>query len=67
MKYAQSLAKVERGHRQDLADVEAMIERKRVDPARARAYFERLEAELYRYPAIHPPTFRRAVEAAFGR
>ena len=65
--YAQALAKVERGHRQDLADVHEMLQRELIVRARARAYFERTEPDLYRYPAIHPPTFRRAVEAAFGR
>ncbi len=63
---AQALAKVHRGHRQDREDVAAMVQRGLVDPAEARAAFAAIEAELYRYPAIDPPTFRRAVEAAFG-
>lgn len=36
-----------------------------VVPERALEYFERIEPELYRYPAIHGPSFRRAVEQAF--
>jgi len=28
-------------------------------------YFGQIEPELYRYPAVDPTTFRRAVEAAF--
>lgn len=32
----------------------------------ARAYFARIEPELYRFPAIDPAAFRRAVEGAFG-
>jgi len=63
--YAQALAKVERGHAQDLADVEVMLRRGLVDRSRALDYFRRIEPELYRYPALDPPTFRRAVEAAF--
>ena len=59
---AQALSKIERGHRQDLADVREMISRKLIDRARTLEYFERIEPELYRYPAIHPPAFRRAVE-----
>jgi hypothetical protein len=65
--YAQALAKVERGHRHDLADVRQMIERRLVDPKHALEYFARMEPELYRFPAIDPPSFRRAVEEAFVR
>ena len=65
--YAQALAKVERGHRQDLADVREMIGRGLIDPRRALEYFARVEPELYRFPAIHAPSFRRAVEEAFRR
>lgn len=65
--YAQALAKVERGHRQDLADVQEMIARGLIDPRRALEYFARIEPELYRFPAIHAPAFRRAVEEVFGR
>jgi hypothetical protein len=65
--YAQALAKVERGHRHDLADVREMIERRLVDPGHALEYFGRMEPELYRFPAIDPPSYRRAVEAAFGQ
>lgn len=64
--YAQAMAKVERGHRQDVQDVQEMLSRGLIEPAKARAYFSRLEPELYRFPAIHPPTFRAAVQAAFG-
>jgi hypothetical protein len=64
--YAQALAKVERGHTEDMADVGEMLRRGVVDRARAIKYFRRIEPDLYRYPVIDPPTFRRAVEAAFG-
>jgi hypothetical protein len=64
--YAQALAKVERGHRQDLEDVRAMLTRGMVNPARALEYYARIEPELYRFPAIDPTSFRRAVEEAFG-
>ena len=65
--YGQALAKVERGHRQDLDDVRAMIVRGLIEPRRAREYFARIEPELHRFPAIHPPAFLRAVEEAFAR
>jgi hypothetical protein len=64
--YAQALAKVERGHPQDLADVRQMVSRRMVDPRRALEYFARMEPQLHRFPAIHAPSFRRAVEEAFG-
>ena len=65
--YSQLLAKIERGHSQDLADVRRMIEEGLVDPAKARKLFEEIEPLLYRYPAIDPGSFRRAVEAALGK
>ncbi len=65
--YAQALAKVERGHRQDLADVGEMLARDLIDRGRALEYFARIEPELYRFPAIDAPSFRRAAEEAFSR
>jgi hypothetical protein len=44
-----------------------MIERGLVDPVRARAYFDEIEPQLFRFPAIDPRAFRRRVEEAFGR
>ncbi|HYU60416.1 MAG TPA: DUF6036 family nucleotidyltransferase [Solirubrobacterales bacterium] len=64
--YAQALSKVERGHAQDVADVEALLGRGLVERAAALAYFERIEPELYRFPAIDPASFRRAVEMLFA-
>lgn len=64
--YAQALAKVERGHPRDLTDVRELVRRGLVEPHRALEYFARMEPELYRFPAIDPPSFRRAVEEAFA-
>jgi hypothetical protein len=64
--YAQALAKVERGHRYDIADVREMLARGLIERAHALDYFARMEPDLYRFPAIDPPSFRRAVEEAFG-
>jgi hypothetical protein len=61
--YAQALAKIERGHDTDRSDVDALIERGLVDPNRLQDYFNDIEPELYRFPAVDPPSFRRAVEA----
>ncbi len=63
--YAQALAKVERGHDLDRADVVSMVRRELIDPAKALEYFARIEPELYRYPALDPVSFRRAVVEAF--
>jgi len=64
--YAQALAKLERGHTQDVADVHEMLRRELIVAAQARAYFDRLERDLYRYPAVDPATFRAAVDAVLG-
>lgn len=62
--YGQALAKLERGHTQDLDDVRALVERGLVDPGRTLEYFTEVEDDLYRYPAVDPPSFRRRVEDA---
>ena len=65
--YAQALSKIERGHAQDRADVRAMLERGLIDSGTAKAFFDRIEPELYRYPAIDPQTFKREVELVFEK
>ena len=62
--YAQALAKLERGHRQDVADIREMLARGLVSAPQLLTYFEEIEPDLYRYPAVDPPSFRRAVEEA---
>ena len=62
---AQALAKIERGHTRDLADVEAMAARGLITGRQVRDMFTRMEPELFRFPAIDPPSFRRAVDAMF--
>jgi hypothetical protein len=63
---AQALAKVERGHSQDVEDVREMIARGLVDPARLWSDFVRTEGDLYRYPAVDPASFRQALETIVG-
>ena len=60
--YSQALAKVERRHTQDRSDVAAMLERGFIGPEKLRDLFNAIEPELYRYPAIDPSSFRRALE-----
>ncbi len=64
--YAQALAKLERAHAQDLEDVRELVARGLVDPAQAIAYFEQIEPELYRFPALEPRSLRTRVTAAFA-
>lgn len=60
--YAQALAKLERGHSQDRADVAQMISRGLVETSELQRRFDEIEPLLYRFPAIDPRSFRRAVE-----
>jgi hypothetical protein len=59
---AQALSKIERGHEQDIHDVKEMIAAGLVDPTEALVHFKAIESELYRFPAIDPASFRKAVE-----
>ena len=60
---SQALAKFGRGHAQDQEDVQEMLRRGLVTTAGLRAAFDAIEPKLYRYPAIDPEAFRRAVDA----
>jgi hypothetical protein len=62
---AQALAKIERGYGRDLADVQAMLAHGLISGAQVRDQFARTEGELYRFPAIDPASFRRAVDEIF--
>lgn len=61
--YSQALSKIERGHAQDRTDVKAMLDNGLVSPARLLQLFEAIVPQLYRYPAVDPPSLRRAVES----
>lgn len=61
--YAQALAKIERGHDLDRSDVQQMLVAGLVEPARLLGLYDQIEPHLYRYPALHPPAFRAAVES----
>jgi Nucleotidyltransferase of unknown function (DUF6036) len=60
--YSQALSKLERAFDQDLEDVREMIARGIVDRPLARELFDRIEPELYRFPAIDVRSFRARVE-----
>ena len=65
--YAQALSKLERGHARDTSDVDAMLAAGVIEPAELLRLYEAIEPELYRYPAITPAVFRRAVETYLER
>lgn len=67
--YSQALAKIERGHATDIADVRQLLSRGLIDPDRLLQLFFTIEAEIYKYPAVDPKSFQQAVEriAAEGR
>ncbi|MGH2705562.1 MAG: DUF6036 family nucleotidyltransferase [Actinomycetota bacterium] len=62
--YSQALAKIERGHSQDTDDVRRMLGEGLVEPDRLLDFYDRIEPGLYRFPAIDPASFRKAVLAA---
>jgi uncharacterized nucleotidyltransferase DUF6036 len=64
--YAQALSKIERGHRQDVEDVQSMLAATLVEPGKLLDLFTRIEPSLYRYPAIDPASFREAVLRALA-
>lgn len=65
--YSQALSKLERAFDQDLRDVDDMLLRGLVEPAQLLELYESIEPDLFRYPAIDPPSFRGRVEAALGQ
>lgn len=60
--YSQVLAKLERGHAKDLLDVGHMLSGGFIEKDELLRLFETIEPNLYRYPALDPPSFRQAVE-----
>jgi hypothetical protein len=59
---AQALAKIERGHTRDQEDVAAMFHERQL-----LLFYDAIEPELYRYPAIDAASFRRAVQRTVDR
>jgi hypothetical protein len=60
--YSQALAKLERGHAQDMDDVRAMLARGLVEAEQVRIFFAEIEPELYRFPAVDSAGFRASVD-----
>lgn len=60
--YAQALSKLERAHARDLDDATRMVADGLILPSRLLEMFALIEPELFKYPAIDPPSFHRAIE-----
>jgi hypothetical protein len=58
----QALAKLERGHTQDLEDVASFIRGGYVTLDELKSRFDQIEPGLLRYPAIDPPQFKRKLQ-----
>jgi len=63
----QALAKIERGHAQDLDDVTQFLRGGFVSAAELREIYARIHPALVRYPAIDPGQFERKVESFLAR
>lgn len=61
--YSQALAKIERGHEQDVGDVSSMLADGLIEKERVSELFQRIEPQLYKYPAIDPAKFRASLVA----
>jgi hypothetical protein len=59
---SQALAKLERGHAQDLLDVAGMARRSLISPAELPRRLDEIAPRLHLYPAVDPASFRRAVD-----
>jgi hypothetical protein len=62
--YAQALAKLERRHELDRADVEQLFANKLIEPSKLLQLFSVIEGELHRYPQVDAKSFRASVEHA---
>ena len=65
--YSQALAKVERGHVQDIKDVDSMFSQKLIEPERLSSLFAEIEPKLYLYPAIRPDRFRESLTSVLAK
>jgi len=50
----------------DVLDVKEMLARRLVETPRLWVFFRQMEPQLYRFPAISPAAFQRALEAVLG-
>lgn len=65
--YSQALAKIERGHTQDIADVHSMLDGGFIERDKLVQLFEAIKPNLYKYPAIDPAKFSEALINSISR
>ena len=56
--YAQTLAKIQRGHEIDISDAKHFVESGLVEPARLLELFAAIEDQIFRYPELNRKTFK---------
>jgi hypothetical protein len=61
--YSQALSKLERGFELDLEDVQSMVKGGEIKPGKLLEFYEAVESELFRFPAVDPAKLRISVEA----
>jgi len=61
--YSQTLAKIERGHSQDITDIKAFLEKNLIEKSKLLELFNSIKSELMRYPAINAIEFGKKVES----
>lgn len=64
---SQALAKIERGHDQDLDDVTALIQRGHVSSDQIRQTFAAVKSRIIRYPALDQREFEQKIEEFLSR
>ena len=64
--YSQVMAKIERGHSQDLVDIEEIFKRGLIVPTELARLFEQIKPLLIRYPAIDADELNQKVEETIG-
>lgn len=64
--YAQVLAKIERGHVNDLKDVDRALADRLVEPVKLWRLFDAIEPQMHRFPAVDGRALRRRLEGIVG-
>jgi len=59
--YSQALAKIERGHEQDIEDVQSMLADRLIGREKLLSLFLEIKPSLYRYPALEENVFETKV------
>lgn len=65
--YAQALGKIERNLGRDLQDVREMVGKGLIEPGRVLDFFDQIEGDIPKYPALDARSFRRKVELFLGQ